>query len=63
MGDELVLSTDLGVFVSHASDPTLWSELGTGIPNAAVTDLTLTPDGDTIVVATYGRGLWSIPVP
>jgi hypothetical protein len=63
LGDKLVVSMDVGVFVADAARPTLWSRLGTGIPNAAVNSLTLTPDGGSIVAATYGRGLWSIETP
>jgi hypothetical protein len=63
VGDELVLSTDVGVFVADAANPTIWSKLGAGIPTASVNGLTLTPDGASIVVATYGRGLWSIEAP
>lgn len=61
LGDKLVVSMDAGVFVAGAANPTSWSKLGTGLPNVAVNSLTPTPDGDTIVAATYGRGLWRIP--
>jgi hypothetical protein len=63
LGGTLVVSTDVGVFVSRAANPTGWSKLGEGIPNVAVNSLTLTPDGDSIVAATYGRGLWIIEAP
>jgi hypothetical protein len=63
LGDKLVLSMDVGVFVADAESPTVWSKLGTGMPNVAVNSLTLTPDGGSIVAATYGRGLWSIEAP
>jgi hypothetical protein len=63
VGEELVVSMDVGVFVAEAANPTAWSKLGSGIPNVAVNGLTLTPDGGSIVAATYGRGLWSIATP
>jgi hypothetical protein len=63
IGDRLVLAMDAGVFVANAANPTHWANLGIGIPNAAVTDLTLTPDGGSIVAATYGRGIWNIEAP
>ena len=63
LGDTRVVSTDVGVFIADEAKPTMWSRLGTGIPNVAVDGLTLTPNGNTIVAATYGRGLWSIPKP
>jgi hypothetical protein len=63
VGEKLVVSMDVGVFVADAANPTFWSKLGSGIPNVAVNSLTLTPDGGSIVAATYGRGLWSIEAP
>jgi hypothetical protein len=63
LGDKLVVSMDVGVFVADAANPTVWSKLGAGIPHVAVNSLTLTPDGGSIVAATYGRGLWRIEVP
>ncbi len=63
VGDKLVVSMDVGVFVADADDPMTWSNLGVGMPHAAVNDLTLTPDRNSIVAATHGRGLWSIPAP
>jgi hypothetical protein len=56
----LVVSMDVGVFVADAADPSSSAKLGTGIPNAAVTSLTLTPARDAIIASTYGRGLWRI---
>jgi hypothetical protein len=61
--DKLVVSMDGGVFVTDAANPMSWSKLGVGLPNVAVNSLSLTPDGVTIVAATYGRGLWSISTP
>ena len=62
---QLVLVTDIGVFIVSAGGgtSTSWSRFGTGLPNASTNDLTLTSDGGTIVAATHGRGLWSIAVP
>jgi hypothetical protein len=59
----LVLSSEVGVFVADAAIPTAWSRLGTGIPNAAISSLSLTPDRGTVIAATHGRGIWSIPAP
>ena len=63
VGGQLVLSMDAGVFVAQAASPTGWSRLGTGLPNVAVSALTLNHDGSSIVAATYGRGLWSLAIP
>jgi hypothetical protein len=61
--DELVVSMDVGVFVADAADPTSWAKLGTGIPHAAISSLTLTPARNAIIASTHGRGLWRIGVP
>jgi hypothetical protein len=61
---KLVVAMEVdGVFVADASQPTSWSSLGAGLPNAAVSSLSITPDGRSIVAATHGRGLWSIEPP
>lgn len=57
---KLVLATDIGVFVADARTPTRWSRLGLNLPHSVVNGLTLTPDGDSVVAATHGRGLWQI---
>jgi hypothetical protein len=61
---KLVVATDIGVFVAAAGGgtATTWSRLGTGLPNASVNDLSVTPTG-TVLAATHGRGLWQIVVP
>ncbi len=56
----LVLATDDLVYVADTRDPAHWSRLGTGLPHTVAADLTLHPSGSTLVVATHGRGLWSI---
>jgi len=62
---QLVLATDIGVFIAAAGGgaATAWSRFGTGLPNASTNDLSLTSDGGTIIAATHGRGLWSIAAP
>ena len=57
---KLVLATDIGVFVADARTPTSWSRLGFGQTHSVVNGLTLTPDGNTVVAATHGRGLWQV---
>jgi hypothetical protein len=61
----LVVASDIGVFTAAAGQgaATTWSRYGSGLPNAATDDLSLTSDGKTITAATHGRGLWTIPVP
>ena len=58
----LALGTDAGVFTAAAGRgaATRWFRLGSGLPNAAVDDLTVGHDG-FIYAATHGRGVWRIP--
>jgi hypothetical protein len=56
----LVVSTDHGVYVADARRPTSWSRLGSGLPNAVASDLSVFPSGDTLLLATHGRGQWRI---
>ena len=58
----LALATDASVFTAAVGQgsATSWSRLGTGLPNAAVNDLTMGPDG-SIYAATHGRGIWKLP--
>jgi len=59
--NKLALATDAGVFTAQAGQgsATTWSRLGAGLPNVAVDDLTVGPDG-FIYAATHGRGVWRI---
>jgi hypothetical protein len=60
---QLVVGTDVGVFTASIAAPTTWSRLGTGLPNAAIYDLSYGSDGSYIIAATHGRGLWQITTP
>jgi photosystem II stability/assembly factor-like uncharacterized protein len=59
---QLYVTTDFGVFFLKNGKKS-WGRLGTGLPNAPVFDLKLTGDGKTIYAATFGRGIYQIPVP
>jgi ligand-binding sensor domain-containing protein len=59
VGGHLVVGTDVGVFVSGLHGGT-WKALGAGLPTTVVNDLDVTPNGDLVIAATHGRGLWSI---
>jgi photosystem II stability/assembly factor-like uncharacterized protein len=59
---QLYVTTDFGVFYRNNGKKN-WARLGTGLPNAPVFDLKLTGDGNTIYAATFGRGVYRIPVP
>ncbi|WP_051838591.1 WD40/YVTN/BNR-like repeat-containing protein [Streptomyces sp. NRRL WC-3742] len=55
---KVVVGSDIGVFT--ASAPGTWSRLGSALPNAPASDLTVSPDGSYLMAATHGRGLWKI---
>lgn len=59
VNNHLVVATDVGVFVAGMHGGA-WQKLGTGLPNVVVDDLTIAPQGDYIIAATHGRGLWGI---
>lgn len=57
-GDQLVVGTETGVFLSRDRTGAEWDYLE-GLPTVEVTGLSLKPgDASTLVVATFGRGLW-----
>jgi uncharacterized protein (TIGR03437 family) len=58
----MYLATSIGVFT--ASDVGgQWQVMGTGLPRASVTSVRLHRGGRILRVATYGRGMWDLPVP
>ncbi len=58
-GGRLVVGTDVGVFVSAGASGGGWSVLGHGLPSAPISHLSLKPgDANTLVAATYGRGVY-----
>lgn len=58
----IFVGTSAGVF---RLDDTLseWEEYRTGLPNTAVSDLEISLDDGVLVASTYGRGIWSSPIP
>jgi hypothetical protein len=61
-GDGVLLAGGLGGVFSlrlGSSDP-CWHQLGTGLPNAVVSDLHYSPQQHVLVAGTFGRGAWTI---
>ena len=58
----IFVGTSLGVY---RLDDTLteWEQYSTNLPNTAVSDLEISPDGAVIVASTYGRGAFVSPIP
>jgi photosystem II stability/assembly factor-like uncharacterized protein len=58
-GNQLVVGTDIGTFVSSNTSGGSWSVLGKGLPSVPISHLSLKPgDSNTLVAATYGRGVY-----
>lgn len=65
------VATDAGVYATRAisscaqAGSSCWSAYGTDLPDAPVTQLTVTPltaSSHLLTAATYGRGIWQIPL-
>jgi photosystem II stability/assembly factor-like uncharacterized protein len=60
--NHLYIANDAGVYVSYSAGYS-WEALGIGLPNVITTDLDYHPPTQTLVVATYGRSMYSIVLP
>ena len=54
---DLVVATDVGVFIREENED--WKALGEDLPNVIMTDLDYHEGEDKLVVATYGRSLYT----
>lgn len=63
----LIVGTDAGAYICFACGGTTaaasWSQLGTGLPNARINQLSVTDDGMNVFAWTHGRGVWTMPLP
>ena len=56
-GEQLIVGTDIGVFISSDLDGTEWAPLG-DLPNVPINQLVLQPGDDSkLFAATFGRGV------
>jgi photosystem II stability/assembly factor-like uncharacterized protein len=55
----LYAGTDQGVYVTMDGAKT-WQTLGTNLPSSYVHDLIIHPRDNMIVIATHGRGMWTL---
>jgi hypothetical protein len=59
-GSKLVVGNDLGVFISSSATGGTYKRVGTGLPAVPISHITQDPGNpNRIVVATFGRGVWS----
>lgn len=61
-GGEWVCGSDLGVHIWNEASSS-WETMGAGLPLTPVVDLDVDTLLSRLVVSTYGRGVWSIPLP
>jgi hypothetical protein len=61
-GDRLIAATDNGVFATPIASPGQWVPFGTGQPAVPGYKLQLNPQGNRLVLATHGRGVWTLPL-
>ena len=57
-----VCGSDLGVHLWNEGAG-MWEDMGTGLPLSPVVDMDVDPLLSRLVVSTYGRGVWSLPLP
>ncbi|MDO9453262.1 MAG: hypothetical protein Q7J29_10450 [Stagnimonas sp.] len=67
-GEQLIVGTDIGPFISSDNKGSNWAPLGNTLPNVPVNVMRFkpkaTPDEvDTIFAATFGRGIWTYAIP
>jgi hypothetical protein len=60
-GRAVFVATDVGVFRGTPTGRN-WSRVGAGLPLAAVTDIEYNAASGRLLAATFGRGIYSIPV-
>lgn len=58
----IYVGTNLGVYRLSDASPN-WENYFTNLPNVAISDLEISLDEETLVASTYGRGVWSSPIP
>lgn len=61
MDGELFLATDLGVYYRTDSEGD-WVQLGQGLPNVIVNDIEIHYATNLLRAATFGRGVWEVPI-
>jgi uncharacterized repeat protein (TIGR01451 family) len=59
----VVVGADVGIYCSFVTNLATWSQLGTGLPNAVVYDLSFNTTAGALVAGTMGRGAWLLPIP
>jgi hypothetical protein len=63
-GSQLVVGTQVGVFLSSTTSGGTWAALSKHLPNAPINQLSIDPgDPNVLVAAVYGRGVYTYRFP
>ncbi|MDT7550427.1 MAG: hypothetical protein QOE84_2821 [Actinomycetota bacterium] len=65
VGDDLLVATDVGVFLTRSVSTGLgrqWLKVGTGLPNAPITELRWHAPSSTLFAANFGRGAFAVTI-
>jgi photosystem II stability/assembly factor-like uncharacterized protein len=60
--DYTFIGTDLGVYYLKGDSSDSWTRYSTGLPNVIVSELEIDTNDQTLVAATFGRGIWEVPL-
>lgn len=58
--ESICLGTYLGVYLKNGEEP--WQDYSSNLPNVAVRDLEVNLKDNVLLAATYGRGVWKVPL-
>jgi autotransporter-associated beta strand protein len=58
----LYVGTDQGAYSLSSAASSTWAPVGTGLPQVQIKDIYVNSQTDTLIAATYGRGVWTIPL-
>lgn len=61
--DEVIVATESGVYYRNNTMGNTWTRLGNNLPYFRVMDVDINYERNLIVAATFGRGVWQIPIP
>lgn len=59
-GSHVYVGTDVGVFYSTDAGVS-WADYSNGLPNVIVNEMEIHQTSNTLIAATYGRGMWQTP--
>ncbi|HVL90666.1 MAG TPA: hypothetical protein VM841_10585, partial [Actinomycetota bacterium] len=63
-GSQLIVGTDIGVFMSKDLSGSAWAALANGLPVVPVVSVQVMPgETDRIMIATFGRGVYTYKIP